>query len=1372
MASAGQYSHEDYTVAWLCALSVEMAAAEAMLDETHPSLPTSSTDDNTYILGRIFGHNVVISCLRSGVYGTTSAATSATQLQSTFNCLRVFLMVGIGGGVPCEKADIRLGDVVVSKPTRDFGGVVQYDYGKTIADGHFERTGILNKPSSILLTAVSRLESAHRISSSKIPNLMSDMLRRHPTMVKHFTYPGHDKDQLFVSDYIHADAERPCDDCGCDPGRILNRCPRSSCDPVIHYGLIASGNQVMKDAITRDKISRELGVLCFEMEAAGLMDDFRCLVIRGICDYSDSHKNKQWQEYAAVTAAAYAKELLSVLPTVQQIKPNLCLSHGVEVSYYGENIQCGGNHPANEIVRRRSREVPLSKISSYDQDRVHQRLLQKRLVGTTKWFLEHPDFKDWLGHKAMSCLWCSGKIGSGKTMIATTAVEAALYRYSKKGAPTIFFYCEHEYRETLSAAYILSSFIKQLCDYLFLTTMRYPKDVEGKIRRFFGEERTQPDLNDLQDILFLLLRYVPDTVGIIDGLDALEPKEAKALVLCMQRLCSLKRAEDLRILVLSRDQVPGYINIATVFPGARQIQTSRNVMPDIEIYIRTSIADKTLYRKLTDNTDLLNEVEQTLLRESSGMFLWVYLQLEILWDTCYSDAEIRTALDTLPKGLDETYNRCIERIIPSANYGLKVLKWIGFAVRPLHIDELRVAVAFSIEDTKWDPERLPQKNVLIGSCANLVIMDQNDSSVRFAHSSVKQYLEQLVKNQYHLGQGFRYPSLVQGNLECGELCITYLSFSDFSLQLSKRSRERMAISVPSPALLAKKALFRPNTLANRFFSRFAAQGHDISQMVYTIRTPSAPDRTRYKFLDYAVASWALHTKGIEKTSPSWDKFETLATSFNETWNFHPWSCGGRSQDSLLHGLFSWAVKEEHVPLLSIAVRAGPSFRRICNLPLLGESLPALHVACKLGYNEIVRLLLQFCDARARDGDRYTALHHAASGGHIRICQMLLSTKNIEVDALANLDLTPLWLAASNGHNEVVSTLCDMQANIESKGGQYSQTPLSKAAEYGHYIVVKQLLDRGAVIDIRAERSSCTPLRLAVQHGHETVVELLLDHGCPLEPRGGGESGSSETILLPLAAREGKEAVVKLLLDRGALIDTKDQPYHETALHEAVKRGHEAVLRILLDNQRALQILIDRGPSLDYLLFQTIQSDDEWAAEQLLAADEGLNQADNLTRRMRHLTAVKQGKLAVVKYLLDRGANLEDGSWLPPLLRAAKFGKTAIAGLLIDRGANLECLDTYGLSPLAWAAIQGHEATVKLLLDRGAHVDGGSMDCTPLLLAIREGHAAVTELLIDRGANVNPESYSTIGSPLSLAKRRGNKEIKRLLLAKGAEEYIT
>ena len=84
-----------------------------------------------------------------------------------------------------------------------------------------------------------------------------------------------------------------------------------------HYGVIASGNQVVKDSTVRDRLRDEFDALCVEMEAAGLMNDFPCLVIRGICDYADIHKNDGWHAYAAMTAAAYAKEFLQYISPAQ-----------------------------------------------------------------------------------------------------------------------------------------------------------------------------------------------------------------------------------------------------------------------------------------------------------------------------------------------------------------------------------------------------------------------------------------------------------------------------------------------------------------------------------------------------------------------------------------------------------------------------------------------------------------------------------------------------------------------------------------------------------------------------------------------------------------------------------------------------------------------------------------------------------------------------------------------------------------------------------------------------------------------------------------------------------------------------------------------
>ena len=136
---------EDYTIAWICALPVEMAAATAMLDDRHDQLSRPSHDDNIYTFGSIGPHNIILACLPAGVTGTASAAIVATKLLSTFTSIKFGFMVGVGGGVPSSTADIRLGDVVVSKPSGTSGEVIQYDFGKTTREGQFVRTGSLNK---------------------------------------------------------------------------------------------------------------------------------------------------------------------------------------------------------------------------------------------------------------------------------------------------------------------------------------------------------------------------------------------------------------------------------------------------------------------------------------------------------------------------------------------------------------------------------------------------------------------------------------------------------------------------------------------------------------------------------------------------------------------------------------------------------------------------------------------------------------------------------------------------------------------------------------------------------------------------------------------------------------------------------------------------------------------------------------------------------------------------------------------------------------------------------------------------------------------------------------------------------------------------
>ena len=300
---------EDYTVGWVCALPIELAAATIMLDEEHKDFPQDNSDDNLYTLGRISEHNIVIACLPAGQTGTNSAASVANRMKSKFSSIRFGLLVGVGGGVPSAEPNIRLGDVVVSQPLLGHGGVVQYDFGKTTPNG-FERTGFLNTPPTILLEALTKVQANRYGGISSLTRYLS-IFSNLPGFARSDTGP----DILFESSYNHIGGHT-CERCSKD--RLLVRTSRGGEEITVHYGTIASGNQVIRDGLQRDRLSSELGnILCFEMEAAGLMNSFPCLVIRGICDYADSHKNKKWQPSAAATAAACAKEILSVIPAAK-----------------------------------------------------------------------------------------------------------------------------------------------------------------------------------------------------------------------------------------------------------------------------------------------------------------------------------------------------------------------------------------------------------------------------------------------------------------------------------------------------------------------------------------------------------------------------------------------------------------------------------------------------------------------------------------------------------------------------------------------------------------------------------------------------------------------------------------------------------------------------------------------------------------------------------------------------------------------------------------------------------------------------------------------------------------------------------------------
>ncbi|KAH7140297.1 hypothetical protein B0J13DRAFT_637783 [Dactylonectria estremocensis] len=293
----------DPEIGIICALPKELMAVRALFDCSY-SLPRVPEDSNSYVFGHLGGYNVVAACLPYGEYGTNSAAAVSAHLNRSFPCLQFCLLVGIGGGIPSRNNDIRLGDVVVGLSSAPGPGVIQYNAGK-VHDGRLEPTKQpLDGPPRDVRKVISMLESNPTPPEWPLEAYIRQIVQKRPE----HSHPGKEHDVLYVPS--------PKDKVDCSVGSecaltLQPRPERPSTHPVIHYGPIASGNQLVKDESLRDRLGRELNAYCVEMEAAGIINEVRCLVIRGICDYADSHKNDKWQEYAAATAAAYAKYLLT-----------------------------------------------------------------------------------------------------------------------------------------------------------------------------------------------------------------------------------------------------------------------------------------------------------------------------------------------------------------------------------------------------------------------------------------------------------------------------------------------------------------------------------------------------------------------------------------------------------------------------------------------------------------------------------------------------------------------------------------------------------------------------------------------------------------------------------------------------------------------------------------------------------------------------------------------------------------------------------------------------------------------------------------------------------------------------------------------------
>ncbi|THV92927.1 WD40 repeat-like protein, partial [Aureobasidium pullulans] len=273
-------THEDYVVGWICPMRVEYTAALLMLDEEHEILGQDVADENIYTLGSINGHNVALATLPKT--GNSPTARVMTNMSRTFQALRFYLLVGIGGGIPVRTDDgpVRLGDVVVSE------GVIQHDRGKFEASG-FKLKGTLAPPPQVLLAATNTLLAKRDLTDDDPLLEHLSRIDTNKRRLKRYRFPGRKRDHVYEPSYTHLVKGATCDEAKCDPTKRILRGPSDETldsqvveqpDITIHQGTILSGETVMKNGAQRDAIAKPLDAICYECEAAGAMSSVPCLV--------------------------------------------------------------------------------------------------------------------------------------------------------------------------------------------------------------------------------------------------------------------------------------------------------------------------------------------------------------------------------------------------------------------------------------------------------------------------------------------------------------------------------------------------------------------------------------------------------------------------------------------------------------------------------------------------------------------------------------------------------------------------------------------------------------------------------------------------------------------------------------------------------------------------------------------------------------------------------------------------------------------------------------------------------------------------------------------------------------------------------------
>ncbi|KAK2748578.1 nacht and ankyrin domain protein [Colletotrichum kahawae] len=769
---------EDFQIAIICAVTCEYDAIAFAFDEiwdtAEVQLGNAPGDHNTYTIGRIANRNAVLLLLMG--MGKVNAATAAFSLRSSYTGIKLVIVAGICGGVPGvgTQRELVLGDVVISR------SIVQYDLGRRYTDRFATKDTIedsLGRPHESVrsLTAFFETTLGRDSLQRRTNEILEDIQEKTNQKGNTYQRPARTEDRLFEPDYIHRHydswdcgcSERgacevalqaSCDELQCDLSRLMSRdrmielyendwdeTPPHELRVVV--GRLGSGDTVMKSGLDRDRIAGEQDLIAFEMEGAGIWDRFPCIVVKAVCDYADSHKNKKYQAFAAARAASATKAILEVFPytdnptrLVTEHIANLDIARQIEAADLNSPKAPRGYDP---------NERDLLELLAADHE-LHKNFNPNRVPGTCEWFVGDERYRKWLDSTTSSILWVSAGPGCGKSVLARALIDDGLLSTDRASTTICYFFFKDGDERRINSYDALSAILHQV--FTQDQTGRSISHADDSFQKY--GQKLRKNFYQLWNIL-VDCASSPEAGEIVCVLDALDECSKHGCHEIFQKLEWFYFGDQthasksrLKFIITSRpydDLETSFGRMATAESYIRLDgdEKSEEIRQEIDLVIDHKVNEFGKdFRK-----DHRQKISERLKTMDNRTYLWLHLTLSIIDErqSAYrKPSSIQALLSRLPNSVFDAYEKILSRS-QDEEQARHLFNIILAASKPLTLEEINQALTLQarefencdeVEDDMWPRDSF--KKTIKNLCG--LFISVFDGKVFFIHQTARDFL--------------------------------------------------------------------------------------------------------------------------------------------------------------------------------------------------------------------------------------------------------------------------------------------------------------------------------------------------------------------------------------------------------------------------------------------------------------------------------------------------------------------------------------------------------------------------------------------------------------------------------------------------------